>query len=1146
MSQSTNRYDRDHNIDGPVFPFTFVPEYGSKVSFENKNVHFNTADNYYKKFSKGVNGTNLKFNLKFSNKTEDEARSFLHFIEETLASSGGDFNFNTTGSSGVEIAFPTGSIYKNIDELLIQNYDFKFHNGLFDIDLNLLKNGYSSLFNWSGSSYLNTANFYSGWETGIDYKEFDVIYYSGYAEQNSDYFETGNYYRIADRRENFYYCNSGHASESENSPTGSGSAWSKSFFYEIDDDISIGSDRSINIFELKDSFSSFIKQDQNGGLIKDLSLSLKNRSDKEVRSIMHFMEKHEDYRPLELTLPQLYNKKKFFVIKSLDHKFVYKDCNDLDLTLDEIFLFKKPDLFDNYRTIVKINNEFSMNVVTTLNNQPIQISGENESGIDIKIGWGDGQISTITGYNDPEMRHVYATTGNYNIRVSGYIPNIRLPFVDHKTKVTSVNQLGVVGWDDLSEAFYGWTNMTSFTAGNTDTSLVTNMDGMFRDCYDLVNLDMDGFDSSSVTGMQNMFRNCQVLDGPSTDFSKLDTSSSVDMNWMFSGRRSVVNMDLSSFDTSSVAGMRAMFDFCEGLTGLNVSNFDTSSVVDMSNMFADCRELISIDLSSFNTPLVTTMNNMFSNAFDLTSIDLSSFGSSAVTDMYRMFQTCRAGKNIDLSNFNTYAATSTKEMFYNCQDLTSVNFSGFNTSSVTDMSQMFQFCKDLTVLDLSDFDTSSVTTMREMFEQCNNIINLDLSSFDTSSVVNMFQMFVNCYRLTSLDVSSFDGSSVVNLSEMFFGCADLTGLDLSSFNTPSAINMRKMFANCNDLIELNLSNFNTSSATDMYQMFGQAYDLTGLDLSSFDTSSVTLMTNMFTSCDSLTSLDLSNFDGSSVTSVASMFSSASNLSSVDLSNFNAPLLTTTNNMFSYCPDLTGINLSGFDAPSVTNQSHMFAGCSSLLSLDLSSFSGSSASSTYQMFYNCNSLTSLDVSNFNTSSVTSMYQTFTNCNSLTGLDLSSFDTSSVTRMSQMFANCNNLASVDVSNFNTSSVTDMYQMFEDCNNLTGLDLSGFDTSSVVDMRQMFDDCGSLSDIIGVDQFNIEAITSTSRLTYFCRGVTLPTPRYDSLLIAWDAQSVKSSMTNVHFGGSLYTTGGAAEAARTNLDTVDLWTIIDGGPA
>jgi surface protein len=1094
MSQSTNRYDRDHNIDGPVFPFTFVPEYGSKVSFENKNVHFNTADNYYKKFSKGVNGTNLKFNLKFSNKTEDEARSFLHFIEETLASSGGDFNFNTTGSSGVEIAFPTGSIYKNIDELLIQNYDFKFHNGLFDIDLNLLKNGYSSLFNWSGSSYLNTANFYPEWETGIDYKEFDVIYYSGYAEQNSDYFETGNYYRIADRRENFYYCNSGHASESGNSPTGSGSAWSRSFFYEIDDDISIGSDRSINIFELKDSFSSFIKQDQNGGLIKDLSLSLKNRSDKEVRSIMHFIEKHEDYRPLELTLPQLYNKKKFFVIKSLDHKFVYKDCNDLDLTLDEIFLFKKPDLFDNYRTI-STNTEFSMNVVTTQNNQPIQISGENESGNDIRIGWGDGQISTITGYNDPEMTHVYATTGNYNIRVSGYIPNIRLPILDHKRKVTSVNQLGVVGWDDLSEVFYGWNSMTSFTAGNTDTSLVTNMDEMFRDCYDLVSLDMDGLDSSSVTGMQNMFRNCQVLDGPNIDFSKLDTSSSVDMNWMFSGCRRVVNMDLSSFDTSSVTGMRAMFDFCDiNLTGLNVSNFDTSSVVDMSNMFADCQNLISIDLSSFNTPSVTTMNNMFSNCRDLTGIDLSSFGSSAVTDMYRMFFQCYAAKNIDLSNFNTYAATGAKGMFYACQDLTGTNFSGFNTSSVTDMSEMFKFCSDLTGLDLSDFDTSSVTTMREMFRNCTRIRNLDFPSFDTSSVVDMSQMFYSMGLSKSIDVSSFDGSSVVDLSKMFGICYDLTGINLSGFNTPSATDMSEMFASCNDLTGLDVSDFDTSSVTNMYKMFGFVRSLTSLDLSSFDTSSVSDMSQMFNGCDRLTGLDLSSFDASSLLSASSMFSSCNDLTGVNISNFNAPLLTDTSNMFNECTSLTGINLSGFDAPLVTDQRFMFRNCITLPSLDLSSFSGSSATSTYQMFQNCYNLTSLDVSNFN----------------------------------------------------TSSVTNMYQMFEDCNSLTGLDLSNFDTSSVSNMQQMFDDCGSLSDIIGVDQFNIEAINSTSLLTYFCRGVTLPTPRYDSLLIAWDAQSVKSSMTNVHFGGSLYTAGGAAEAARTNLDTVDLWTIIDGGPA
>ena len=983
MSESINRYDRDHNIDGPVLPFTFVPEYGSKVSFENKNVHFNTADNYYKKFSKGVNGTNIKFNLKFSNKTEDEARSFLHLIETVLDTSENYLDFNSLTASGVEIAFPTGSIYKNIGELFIENYDFRFHNGLFDIDLNLSKNGYSSLFNWKDSSYLNTANFYTGWDTGINYKEFDVIYYSGYVEQNSNNFETGNYYRVVDRRENFYYCLSGHASESTNSPTGLGSPWSRSFFYEIDDDISIGSDRSNNIFELKDSFSSFIKQDQNGGLIKDLSLSLKNRSDKEARSIIHFIEKHEDYRPLELTLPQLYNKKKFFVVKSFEHKFVYKDCNDLDIVLDEIFLFKKPDLFDNYRNN-STSNEFIMNISTTATNKQISISGENEDGNDVRIGWGDGGITTITGSNDPNLTHLYTDVGDYEIRISGYMPNIALSNVNDKIMVTSIDQLGIMGWTDLSNSFSDFSNMTSFKAGNTNTSLVTNMEGMFENCYDLTGVDFNGINSSNVTGMQDMFRNCQSV---SYFNQTIDTSSVTDMTRMFSGCRALTGVDLSNFDTSSVTNMHGMFGFCDQMDVLNVSSFDTSLVADMSFMFSDCRDLLDLDLSSFNAASVINMRRMFENCFLLTGLNVSNFGSSIVTGM--------------------------SEMFSDCQNLISLDLSNFNTPYATDMSQMFYNCSDLTSLDLSSFNTSSVNDAHRMFFNCINLIALDLSSFDTSLVNDMSQMFYNAQSLTSVDLSSFDTSSVTTMSEMFRDCRSMSGLDVSSFNT--------------------------SSVTSMYRMFYNAQSLTSLDLSSFDTSLVNDMS--------------------------------------------------------------------------------------------------------QMFYNAQSLTSVDLSSFDTSSVTTMYRMFYSCSDLTSLDLSSFNTSLINSMSQMFYNCSDLIALDVSNFNVSSVTNFSDTFGQCTQLTGLDLSSFNTVSATTMQNMFYNASALTDVIGVDQFNIEAIISTVGLRNFAFNVTLPTYRYDSLLTGLNSQSVINGM-NAHFGDSQYTFGSAADTARANLTGVYFWNITDGG--
>jgi hypothetical protein len=49
----------------------------------------------------------------------------------------------------------------------------------------------------------------------------------------------------------------------------------------------------------------------------------------------------------------------------------------------------------------------------------------------------------------------------------------------------------------------------------------------------------------------------------------------------------------------------------------------------------------------------------------------------------------------------------------------------------------------------------------------------------------------------------------------------------------------------------------------------------------------------------------------------------------------------------------------------------------------------------------------------------------------------------------------------------------------------------------------------------------------------------------LIAWDAQGAMSYSGTVNFGGSQYTAGGAAEAARTSL--ISKWGgITDGGAA
>ena len=95
-------------------------------------------------------------------------------------------------------------------------------------------------------------------------------------------------------------------------------------------------------------------------------------------------------------------------------------------------------------------------------------------------------------------------------------------------------------------------------------------------------------------------------------------------------------------------------------------------------------------------------------------------------------------------------------------------------------------------------------------------------------------------------------------------------------------------------------------------------------------------------------------------------------------------------------------------------------------------------------------------------------------------------------------------------------------------------------------MFNNVVSLTDIIGIENINVTALSSTSALSNFLNGVTLPTSRYDQLLINLAAQTKNQASQTAHFGSSQYTAGGAAEAARTSLINNDGYTITDGGAA
>jgi len=317
---------------------------------------------------------------------------------------------------------------------------------------------------------------------------------------------------------------------------------------------------------------------------------------------------------------------------------------------------------------------------------------------------------------------------------------------------------GVTANYDSNHLFYQFRKLTEIENINLlDTSNVTNMWYMFRECSSLTSLDVSKFDTSNVTNMSSMFSECNSL----------------------------TNLDVSNFNTSKIKNMGYMFSGCSRLTSLDVSNFNTSKVTSMYDMFEDCSGLTSLDVSNFNTSQVTSMNSMFSGCKGLTSLDVSKFDTSQVTDMNAMFSGCNSLTSLDVSIFDTSQVKNMRSMFRSCTNLTNLDVSNFDTSKVTDMNAMFSGCNSLTSLDVSNFDTSNVTIMYSMFSYCNNLAILNLGNFNTSQVTNMGNMFYYCNSLTSLDFRKATFDKVTSYNNMFNGTSSIINIITKDATTKS-------------------------------------------------------------------------------------------------------------------------------------------------------------------------------------------------------------------------------------------------------------------------------------------------------------------------------------------------------------------------
>ena|SRR5210317_1337205 len=172
----------------------------------------------------------------------------------------------------------------------------------------------------------------------------------------------------------------------------------------------------------------------------------------------------------------------------------------------------------------------------------------------------------------------------------------------------------------------------------------------------------------------------------------------------------------------------------------------------------------------------------------------------------------------------------------------------------------------------------------------------------------------------------------------------------------------------------------------------------------------------------------------------------------------------------------------------------------------------------------------------------------------------------------FWGCDNLTS-SATDAPTITSTSLFRYFRNCVNFNG-NISNWNITTVTSLREMFrsaivfnQDIGiwSLSNVTTVEQMLYSAIAfdqdihnwdinQVSNFNSFLTFAALSTTNYDALLVGWEANLQAAYpggagypyTISIDFGGSEYTLGSAAEAARLRLTdpTIFAWTITDGG--
>ena len=400
-----------------------------------------------------------------------------------------------------------------------------------------------------------------------------------------------------------------------------------------------------------------------------------------------------------------------------------------------------------------------------------------------------------------------------------------------------------------------------------DTSLITNMDGLFKD-RSTFNKNLGQWNLTNVTSVREMFYGASSFNNDTISASALPPPSSMlQSNAALSSASA--QPSLNDWDVSQVTDMGFMFTLASAFNQ-DIGLWDVSNVRDMAFMFYGAY-VFNQDIGSWDVGNVTNMAFMFQFA-TIFNQDIGLWDVSNVRDMALMFYGASVfnqdigswERNSDPNDISTLANVTDMQAMFSRAYVFNQDIGSWNVGNVINMSAMF-YGAYVFNQDIGSWNVGNVIDMSLMFPGA-YVFNQDIGSWNVGNVINMSYMFNDATAFNNGGVGGlgqgldkWDVRNVINMALMFYG-ASVFNQDIGSWERNSDPNDISTLAN----------------VTDMQAMFSRAY-VFNQDIGSWNVSNVTNMASMFASAQSFNNggvggenIGLDKWDVSNVTNMGSM------------------------------------------------------------------------------------------------------------------------------------------------------------------------------------------------------------------------------------------------------------------------------------